>query len=252
LAELTVRDRASGEDVGGAYALNTVGSILGATLTGFVFVVAWGAQATLRVGLVINGLAALALAWAAARGITEGSLEDKRIRIRVLSAGILATVALVVAVAAPGWSTRLIDLGPTIYARGHMSPAERRAFLEHRGVRQLTFREGWNATVSVWDGEAGRSLRVNGKVDASDRGDMGTQIMLGLAPVAARPNASSALVIGFGSGVTTRILAAVPGMTRVRVVEIEPAVLAMDSLFHHVNDTVLGRSNVTALVDDAR
>ncbi len=252
LAELTARDRASGEDVGGAYALNTLGSILGATLTGFVFVVAWGAQATLRVGLVLNGLAALALAWAAARGIAEGSLEDKRIRIRVLSAGILATVALVVAVAAPGWSTRLIDLGPTIYARGHMSPAERRAFLEHRGVRQLTFREGWNATVSVWDGEAGRSLRVNGKVDASDRGDMGTQIMLGLAPVAARPNASSALVIGFGSGVTTRILAAVPGMTRVRVVEIEPAVLAMDSLFHHVNDTVLGRPNVTAIVDDAR
>jgi len=252
LAELTARDRASGEDVGGAYALNTLGSILGATLTGFVFVVAWGAQATLRVGLVLNGLAALALAWAAARGIAEGSLEDKRIRIRVLSAGILATVALVVAVAAPGWSTRLIDLGPTIYARGHMSPAERRAFLEHRGVRQLTFREGWNATVSVWDGEAGRSLRVNGKVDASDRGDMGTQIMLGLAPVAARPNASSALVIGFGSGVTTRILAAVPGMTRVRVVEIEPAVLAMDSLFHHVNDTVLRRPNVTAIVDDAR
>jgi len=252
LAELTAHNRASGADVGGAYALNTLGSILGATLTGFVFVVAWGAQATLRVGLVLNGLAALALAWSAARGIAEGSLEDKRLRVRVLSAGVLATIALVVAAAAPGWSTRLIDLGPTIYARGHMSPAERRAFLEHRGVRQLTFREGWNATVSVWDGEAGRSLRVNGKVDASDRGDMGTQIMLGLAPVAARPNAASALAIGFGSGVTTRILAAVPGMTRVRVVEIEPAVLAMDSLFHQVNDGVLGRPNVAAIVDDAR
>ena len=252
LAELTARDRASGEDVGAAYALNTLGSILGATLTGFVLVVAWGAQATLRVGLVLNGVAALVLAWAAARGIAEHSLEDKRIRVRVLSAGVLATIALVVAVAAPGWSTRLIDLGPTIYARGHMSPAEQRAFLEHRGVRQLTFREGWNATVSVWDGEAGRSLRVNGKVDASNRGDMGTQIMLGLAPVAARPNATSALAIGFGSGVTTRILAAVPGMTRVRVVEIEPAVLEMDSLFHDVNDTVLRRPNVTAIVDDAR
>src|SRR5258706_437925 len=81
LAELTARNRASGADVGGAYALNTLGSILGATLTGFVFVIAWGAQATLRVGLVLNGLAALALAWAAARGIVEGSLEDKRIRV---------------------------------------------------------------------------------------------------------------------------------------------------------------------------
>ncbi len=247
LAELTARDRASGADVGGAYALNTVGSILGAALTGFVFVVAWGTQATLRVGLVLNGLAALALAWAAARGIAEGAIEHGRLRTRVLGAGALATIALVVAVAAPGWSTRLIDLGPTIYARGRMNPAEQRAYLEHRGVRQLAFREGWNATVSVWDGEAGRSLRVNGKVDASDRGDMGTQIMLGLAPIAARAGATSALVIGYGSGVTTRVLAAAPGMTRVRVVEIEPAVLAMDSLFHHVNDTVLARPNVTAV-----
>jgi len=252
LAELTARDRASGADVGRAYALNTLGSILGAALTGFVFVVAWGTQTTLRVGLVLNGLAALALAWAVARGIAEGSIQHGRLRIRVLSAGVLATIALVVAVAASGWSTRLIDLGPTIYARGRMSSAERRAYLEHRGVRQVSFREGWNATVSVWDGEAGRSLRVNGKVDASDRGDMGTQIMLGLAPVAARAGATSALVIGYGSGVTTRILAAAPGMTRVRVVEIEPAVLAMDSLFHHVNDTVLARPNVTAVVDDAR
>jgi len=252
LAELTAKGRASGADVGGAYALNTIGSILGAALTGFVFVVAWGTQATLRFGLILNGLAALALAWAAARGIAEGSIEHGRLRSRVIGAGVLATIALVVAVAAPGWSTRLIDLGPTIYARGRMNPAEQRAYLEHRGVRQLAFREGWNATVSVWDGEAGRSLRVNGKVDASDRGDMGTQIMLGLAPVAARANATSALVIGYGSGVTTRVLAAAPGMTRVRVVEIEPAVLAMDSLFHHVNDSVLARPNVTAVVDDAR
>ena len=252
LAELTARDRASGADVGGAYALNTLGSILGAALTGFVFVVAWGTQSTLRVGLILNGLAALALAWAASRGIAEASIEHRRLRIRVLGAGVLATIALVVAVAAPGWSTRLIDLGPTIYARGRMNAGEQRAYLDHRGVRQLTFREGWNATVSVWDGEAGRSLRVNGKVDASDRGDMGTQIMLGLAPVAARAGAASALVIGYGSGVTTRVLAAAPGMTRVRVVEIEPAVLAMDSLFHHVNDTVLARPNVTVVVDDAR
>lgn len=252
LAELTARDRASGADVGRAYALNTAGSILGAVLTGFVLVVAWGTQTTLRAGLVLNGLAALALAAAAARGIAEGSTEHRRLRVRVLGAGALATIALVVAVAAPGWSTRLIDLGPTIYARGRMNAAEQRAFLEHRGVRQLAFREGWNATVSVWDGEAGRSLRVNGKVDASDRGDMDTQIMLGLAPVAARADAASALVIGYGSGVTTRVLAAVPGMTRVRVVEIEPAVLRMDSLFHHVNDIVLSRPNVTAVVDDAR
>jgi len=59
-------------------------------------------------------------------------------------------------------------------------------------------------------------------------------------------------VIGYGSGVTTRVLADVPGMERVRVVEIEPAVLAMSRFFLHVNDTVLARSTVSVAVDDAR
>ena len=253
LTDLTAREReARGADIGAAYALNTIGSILGAVLTGFVLIVALGTQTTLRLGLIVNGIAALALAVLVSRGIAEGSAEDRRIRVRVLTAGGLGTLALLAAVAAPGWSTRLIDLGPTIYARQPMDHAARRRFLEHRGVRQLAFREGPNATVSVWEGEAGRSLRVNGKVDASDRGDMDTQIMLGLAPIIAHPAATSAFVIGQGTGVTTRVLATVPGMTRVRVVEIEPAVLAMDSLFHAVNDRVLSRANVHVVVDDAR
>jgi spermidine synthase len=246
------RDAARGADVGVAYALNTLGSIAGAVLTGFVFVIVLGSQSTLRLGLVINGAAALTLAALAARGVPEGSAEHRALRLRVLAAGALASVALGVAFGAPGWSTRLIDLAPTIYARQPMDAAARQGFLAHRGQRQLAFREGWNATVSVWEGLNGRTLRVNGKVDASDGPDMNTQIMLGLAPAAARPGAASALVIGFGSGVTTRVLADVPGMQRVRVVEIEPAVLAMSDWFRAVNDSVLARNTVAAVVEDAR
>ncbi|HEV2671138.1 MAG TPA: fused MFS/spermidine synthase [Gemmatimonadales bacterium] len=253
LTDLTARPRdARGADVGAAYALNTVGSILGAVLTGFVLVVVVGTQTTLRLGLVVNGLAALVLAGFAARGIAEGSQDHRRLRVRVMSAGILGTLAVVAAFGGPGWSTRLIDLGPTIYARQRMDTPARRQFLAHRGVRQLTFREGPNATVSVWEGEAGRTLRVNGKVDASDRGDMDTQIMLGLAPVVARPGAASSLLIGYGTGVTAHVLASVPAMARVKVVEIEPAVMGTDSLFRGVNQSVLFRPNVRVVIDDAR
>lgn len=253
LVELTARPQeARGADVGTAYAISTIGSIVGAVLAGFVLVATIGTQATLRVGLVVNGVAAVALAWASARGIAEHSSEHKRLQIRVLGAGALGMVALIIALAAPDWSTRLIDLAPTIYARQRMDAATRQAFLDHRGARQLAFVEGRNATVSVWESDVGRSLRVNGKVDASDRGDMGTQVMLGLAPALARPEASRALVIGYGSGVTAYVLAATPGMSRVRVVEIEPAVLAMDSLFQHVNGRVLAQPGVSALTDDAR
>ena len=253
LTDLTARSaKARGEDVGAAYALNTIGSILGAVLTGFVLVVALGTQATLRVGLIVNGIAALALAGLAARGIAEASVEDRRIRVRVLTAGALGTLTLLVAAAAPGWSTRLIDLGPTIYARQPMDKAARQRFLEHPGVRQLSFREGPNATVSVWEGETGRSLRVNGKVDGSDRGDMDTQVMLGLAPAVARVGAMSALVIGYGTGVTAHVLAAVPSVQRLKVVELEPSVMQMDSFFVGVNGSVLARPGVRVVIDDAR
>src|SRR5438309_1418078 len=243
---------ARGEDVGRAYALNTMGSIAGAVLTGFLLVVTFGTDLTLRLGLVVSAAAALALAALAARGVAERSDQHRQLRARVLGAGVLASAGLVAALGAPRWSTRLIDLGPAIYAREPMDRAAVETFLGHRGARQLAYREGRNATVSVWESGPGRSLKVNGKADASDHGDMDTEIMLGLAPVAARPQATRALVIGYGSGVTARVLADVPGMRRVRVVEIEPAVLAMSRYFLHVNDTVLARSTVSVAVDDAR
>src|SRR5438132_683748 len=227
-------------------------SSAGAVLTGFVLVVMLGTDLTLRIGVAINAAAALTLAVLAARGVAEGSAQHRRLRLRVLGAGSLASVGLAVALAAPRWSTRLIDLGPSIYARQPMNAAAVEDFLAHRGVRQLAFKEGWNATVSVWESGPGRTLKINGKADASDHGDMDTEILLGLAPAAARPGAARALVIGYGSGVTTRVLAGVPGMERVRVVEIEPAVLQMSRFFLHVNDTVLARSNVSVAVDDAR
>src|SRR2546422_1098460 len=138
-------------------------------------------------------------------GVADGPPEHRALRRRVLVAGVLAGVARGVAIGAPPWGARLIDLGPTIYAREPMDAARRQAFLAHRGSRLLAFQEGRNATVSVWEGLTGRTLRVNGKVDASDHGDMNTQIMVGLAAAAARPDPASALVIGFGSGVTTPV-----------------------------------------------
>jgi spermidine synthase len=241
-----------GTAVGRAYALNTLGGIAGTVVTGFVLVTALGTDLTLRFGVLLNVAAALGLAGLAARGIAERTPEHARLRVRVLGAGGLATVGLVAALAAPPWSTRLIDLGPSIYARGPMDARAVEAFLVHAGSRQLAYTEGRNATISVWESVGGRALKVNGKADASDFGDMDTQIMLGLAPVAARPEARTAFVVGYGSGVTARVLAAVPGMVRVRVSEIEPAVLAMNRFFLAVNDSALGRPTVSVLVDDAR
>jgi MFS family permease len=103
------RDAARAADVGRAYALNTAGSIAGAALTGFVLVVVFGSDRTLRAGVLVSVIAALALA---ARGVAEGSPQHRRLRGRVLGAAVLASAALAAVLAAPRWDTRLIDLGP--------------------------------------------------------------------------------------------------------------------------------------------
>src|SRR5262245_10842586 len=82
---------ARGADVGRAYLLNTAGSILGAVLTGFVLVTALGSDTTLRLGVAVNVLAALALAVAVSRGVVEGSALQRQLQPRVIGGAILAT-----------------------------------------------------------------------------------------------------------------------------------------------------------------
>jgi spermidine synthase len=254
LTDLVAREgEARSADVGRAYALNTIGSIAGTVLTGFVLIALWGTQVTLRLGVVVSGTAAVVLALGAALGAPRDATWGTRgIRLPVLGAAFLAGIGLTAAGLAPRWDTAHLDLGPAIYGRSLSDSVARRAFLEHRSSRQVAFVEGRNATISVWDFAPGRALKVNGKVDASDHGDMDTQVMLGVAPLAARSNPRTALVIGYGSGVTARVVAAVPGVERVRVLEIEPAVIAASQFFIHVNQSVLTHPVVTVVTDDAR
>src|SRR5438445_13445845 len=79
---------ARGEAVGRAYALNTMGSIAGAVLTGFLLVVTFGTDLTLRLGLVVSAAAALALAALAARGVAERSDQHRQLRARLPGAGV--------------------------------------------------------------------------------------------------------------------------------------------------------------------
>ena len=248
LAELaSERAGATGREVGRAYFANTLGSIAGAVVTGFVLVHVLGSERTLVIGVVVNAAAAAALAW------WHGAFEAagaRRVLARVPLA--LALAALVVTVATPSWSSRLLDRGALVYGRTSMNAADLSRFLRGYGSEQLFFKEGWNSTVSVWRDGNQTWLKVNGKVDASSVADMDTQVMLGLLPALAHPHPQRAFVVGFGSGATTRTLADVPGIQRIDVAEIERAVLRASRLFQDANGGVLGDPRVHVIEDDAR
>jgi len=249
LAELaSERAGATGHEVGRAYFANTLGSILGAAVTGFLLIHLIGSERTLVVGVVVNALAAVVLAWWTYR--ERGGTGTLRAAERVPVA--LALLALLVTAGTPSWSSRLLDRGPSIYGRTQMDAEDLDRYLRGYGSEQLYFKEGWNSAVSVWRDGNQTWLKVNGKVDASSVADMDTQVMLGLLPALAHPQPRRVFVVGFGSGTTTRTLADVPGVSRIDVAEIERAVLRASRLFREANHDVLDDPRVHVIEDDAR
>jgi spermidine synthase len=113
------------------------------------------------------------------------------------------------------------------------------------------YRDGVSSTVSVHREGDNVFLRINGKTDASTDQDMPTQLMLGHLPLLVHPAPREVAVIGLGAGVTAAAVARHP-VTRLDVVEIEPAVVEASRFFSQVNDGVLGDPRVRTVLADGR
>jgi spermidine synthase len=206
-----------GTRVGTAYASNTLGAIVGAFLGGFVLIPVLGVQNSIG----------LAVAATAATGVVLVAL-DARVRRahRLAAAGAMFVVALCVLLSFRTWDKRVMTSGVTIYAHNYASlptDALRREWMERDDL--LYYREGPTATISVHRSAGSDYLyeKTNGKVDASF-GDAPTQLMVGYLPMLLNPRAKRVLVIGMGSGMTAKAVAAFP-VERLDVAEIEPAVI---------------------------
>jgi len=249
LAELAARRAGTtGSETGRAYLANTIGSIAGSAITGFVLIHLMGAERTLVLGVVVNAAAAAVLVLQLRRSSPAGAAWGPPERLPLL----LAAAAMLIALLTPSWSRRLLDRGPAIYGHDLKTVAERENFLRAIGAEQLSFDEGWNATVSVWHNGNSMWLKTNGKADASSVADMNTQVMVGLLPALAHPRPRRAFVVGFGSGATARTLADAQGVEHIDLVEIERAVIRAAPLFQEINRDVLRDPRLHLIEDDAR
>ena len=174
------------------YALNTTGAVAGALAGGFVLLPRFGIETTFLVTsrLLIATAAALAAACALQRRALRWSAS-------MMAAGVacvlLGTFAL------PGWNRDVLTSGFYKYARGvNVEDIE----ISARAGQLEYYKEGAAGTVSVKSLAGTRSLAIDGKVDASNGGDMLTQRLLGVLPMLAHHDPRAALVIGLGSGVT--------------------------------------------------
>ncbi|MBI2070522.1 MAG: fused MFS/spermidine synthase [Elusimicrobia bacterium] len=233
-----------GSRLGGLYAANTIGSILGSVLAGFLLIPSIGVERTLLLGLGVNALAFLAASFHYSRRRLIGTWAP------VGALGLLAGLFAV----APRWNKTIMSSGMFVYAEDYDHKISFRELVDTlEEDRLLFYKDGISATIAVFEEPSGnRYLRTNGKTDASSRRDMETQLMVGYLPLFLHPNPAKALVIGFGSGTSAGAVVQGAAMERVDQIEIESAVLAAAPYFRKENNNVLLNPKMRFHLTDAR
>ncbi len=249
LAALAARGQDPGRLVGGVYAANTVGAIVGALGTSLVLIPWVGTQQAQRVLIgmsTVAGFIVLApLLWPSpAKTSSRGGIEKHALWIAGATA--LAASVFLAAVLARGVSKvpgELVAYGrtlPTWVGQANM----------------LYVGEGMNASVAVselWDSGT-RNFHVSGKVEASNEPqDMRLQRMLGHLPALFHPKPLSVLVVGCGAGVTAGSFVVHPSIERIVICEIEPLIpQVVARYFAQENHNVVKDPRVQVVYDDAR
>ena len=246
LAAVAAPGQDPGRLVGGVYAANTVGAILGSVASGLILVTWLGTQTSMQVLIVISAVSALMLLAPVAAGETGKSQ---------LNWG--PTILLVAATAGAGLLARSVpELPKILVAYGRYSAT-------WVGLSNIIYAdEGLNASVAVSEMSNGvRNYHNAGKVQASSEPqDMRLQRMLGHLTHLI-PNApTNALVIGCGAGVTAGAVSIGPRVKTMTIAEIEPLVpRSVAKYFWMHNYSVVGdetgappNKKVTVHIDDAR
>jgi predicted membrane-bound spermidine synthase len=193
-----------GGGVGLVAGLNTAGGILGTLVTGFVLIPAFG---------LVHTLALLALTGSAAglAAVLYGRTNTPLWRWAVPAA---ALATLLVAVSTP--ADRLVHLFPGA-----------------RSGKLVFYQESAGGTVAVAEHSGFRRLYIQGVSNSGDAMPslryMRLQALLPLIIHAGEPK--SALVIGYGTGITAGALTRFPGLNRPVVAELLPAVIAAAQKF---------------------
>ncbi|HYT74206.1 MAG TPA: fused MFS/spermidine synthase, partial [Vicinamibacterales bacterium] len=240
LASLASRDRDQDPArlVGGVYAANTVGAIVGSLAASLLLIVWLGSQHAQQVVILLSALSGLLV-------LSTGAEESARGQSALVS-----TLTIVIAAGAAGLLSRTVHPLPGIFAAYGRYTATR---LGQADV--IYMGEGWNATIAVSRLPGGVLNYHNaGKVQASSEPqDMRLQRMLGHLTTLVPAQARQVLVIGCGAGVTAGAVSIDPAVQDQTIAEIEPLVpKVVAKEFGDYNFHVVDNPKVHVKIDDAR
>jgi spermidine synthase len=238
LASIATEGQDPARLVGGVYAANTVGAIIG-SVGGSLLLVTWlGSQHAQQALIIVSGLSALLML----EPLPSTDAEKPRAQL----AGTLPIV--VAAVCAALLARNLPGIPPILVAYGRYAATR-------LGTADVIYvGEGWNASVAV--SRIGNVLNYHhaGKVQASSEPqDMRLQRMLGHLTTLIPKDPKKVLVIGCGAGVTAGAASIDPKVEQLTIVEIEPLVPRVVShYFSEHNFDVVRNPKTRVELDDGR
>jgi spermidine synthase len=239
-----------GHLVGGLYAANTAGAILGALLFSMVMIPGVGTQGAQQILTLVAGATASLMLWPRFSS-TPGARPASS---TIASAGgrwggrhaVVAALSVVAFVALMVWMVPAIRANVIAYGRD--------VALYPSTESYLFVGEGSTSSIAVSEDEDFRYVSVSGKVVASSGpDDMRVERMLGHLPALLHPHPKSVLIVGFGAGVTAGSFVLYPEVERIVICEIEPLVpKASGEHFAPENYDVLNDPRVEMIYDDGR
>lgn len=201
--------------IGGIYAANTLGSIIGVILSVQIIMPELGLKNVIVIGSGIDILLGISLLWFATPVYKLAWAGISAIAIGLLTASAVLLEFDSVKMASGVFRSGVVD-----------------------NSREILFaKDGKTASVALsrFHGSDTVVISTNGKPDAGidmahnlsldNPSDEPTMTLTGVIPYALHPHAKTAAVIGFGSGMTTHTLLTIPNLERVDTVEIEPAMV---------------------------
>ncbi len=234
LAAAARRDEDPGRLVGGIYAANTAGAIIGALAFSLILIPAIGTANCERAMIAISALAAVV--------VIAPYIRASRSKP--------AAAWLVMGLVATGFLAAEVSPVPgDLIAYG-------RRFMTSIGHSQILYTgEGMNSSIAITRWEDGAiQFHVSGKVEASTESyDMRLQRMLGHLPALLHRDPRSVLVVGFGAGVTAGSFVVHPEVQRIVICEMEPLIPPVATeYFANENYDVKNDPRTQIIYDDAR
>ena len=238
--------RVVGRSIGVVYSANTLGALLGSFSAGFLLIPWLGIQRAILAAVWIN------LAVAAAFLLMSDRVSRSR---RYALLAVVLPAIMIGSLYVPQWDRALLSSGAYLYAYKYdaKSSAERTALGEVMTRRRwiLYHKEGITTTVTVTESGGELFMKVNGKTDASSKGDLRTQSLLAHLPLLTHTAAQDVLVIGLGSAVTLGAAERHP-IRQVDCVEISPEVVEASDYFRPFNYDAVDDPRARVIVADGR